>query len=85
MEELEDSNKIEGYYWSLRDDKFLKFDKDLNYGNKFLFNIDDFGNMLFTSVEDRSRSKCVKIDPKMKLPQCLVYVDLVDEIMDTPF
>ena len=85
MEELEDSNKIEGYYWSQRDDKFLKFDKDLNYENSFHFNIDDFGNMLFTRVGDRFRSKSVKIDPKMKLPQCLVYVDLVDEIMDTFF
>ncbi len=85
MEKLEDSNKIEGYYWSRRDNKFLKFDKDLNYSNNFRFNIDDFGNMLFTSVEDRSISKCVKIDPKMKLPQCFVYMDLVDGIMDTFF
>ena len=83
MEKLEDSNKIEGYYWSKRDKKFLKFDKDLNYEMDFHFNIDDFGNMLF--VEDIYTSKCVKIDPKMKLPQCLIYVDLVDEIMDTSF
>ena len=83
MEKLEDSNKIEGYYWSKRDKKFLKFDKDLNYEGDFHFNIDDFGNMLF--VEDIYTSKCVKIDSKMKLPQCLIYVDLVDEIMDTSF
>lgn len=83
MEKLEDSNKIEGYYWSKRDKKFFKFDKDLNYERDFHFNVDDFGNMLF--VEDIYTSKCVKIDPKMKLPQCLIYVDLVDEIMDTSF
>lgn len=85
MEKLEDPNKIEGYYWSFGYNKFFKFDKKLNYANKFLFNIDDFGNMLFTSVEDRSISKCVKIDPKMKLPQCLAYAELVDAIMKTSF
>lgn len=82
MEKLEDPNKIEGYYWSFIFNKFIKFDKKLNYGNKFLFNIDDFGNMLFTRLEDVYK-QCVKIDPKMKLPQCLVYAELVDAIMKT--
>lgn len=84
MEKLEDPNKIEGYYWSFGYNKFFKFDKKLNYANKFLFNIDDFGNMLFTRLEYVYK-QCVKIDPKMKLPQCLAYAELVDAIMKTSF
>ena len=84
MEKLEDPNKIEGYYWSFGYNKFFKKNKKLNYANKFLFNIDDFGNMLFTRLEYVYK-QCVKIDPKMKLPQCLAYAELVDAIMKTSF
>lgn len=80
MEQLENTDKIKG---------FVKSDviaaDDFWYLSKFDFN--DFGDLILKidSVLYNCEIRIVKIDPEMKLPQCIEYADFIDELMGTDF
>ena len=81
MEEFEKPDMLAGYIWTGK--KFIKYKGGEGNYFKTHFCKDDFGNLILTvhdSFGDHRRS--VKVDQKMKLQQCIVYAEFIDEILE---